>query len=323
MSILILATAAVLQTNAGPALIAKHTTTLTNAQSMTVEFTVERLPAAPENYRLVYSKPNQLRIEYPGGMMMTDGKTLWEYTKSSNEYIEGPGDLNAMASKIKSSEYMAWAAFFFGDQLKNVKDANAGRKLSMGGTQVTTVNFTLDSVKNQTASFYIDEKLGAARGASVKGPNGEVLVKAKSLEISDKAADTSIFTFAPPAGSKKVEIVAGDLTKWYENLEEGLKVAKATRRLAFVDFTATWCGPCQMYIKEVFPTPEFLAKAKDFVFISIDIDQQPAVAQRFGISAIPDLRFLDADGNQIHKTIGYKGMALLADFDTAKSNAGR
>jgi thiol-disulfide isomerase/thioredoxin len=290
---------------------------------MTVEFTVERLPAAPENYRLVYYKPNQLRIEYPGGMMMTDGKTLWEYTKSSNEYLEAPGDLNAMASKIKSSEYMAWAAFFFGDQLKNVKDANAGRKLSMGGTQVTTVNFTLDSVKNQTASFYIDEKLGAARGASVKGPNGEVLVKAKSLEISDKAADTSIFTFAPPAGSKKVEIVAGDLTKWYENLEEGLKVAKATRRLAFVDFTATWCGPCQMYIKEVFPTPEFQAKAKDFVFISIDIDQQPAVAQRFGISAIPDLRFLDADGNQIHKTIGYKGMALLADFDTAKSNAGR
>ena len=323
MSIVVLATAALLQANAGPGLIAKHTATLNQAQSMTVEFTVERLPAAPENYRLVYSKPNQLRIEYPGGMMMTDGTTLWEYTKSSNEYLEGPGDLSSIANKIKSNEYATWAAFFFPDQLKGVKDANATRKINMAGTPVTMVDFTLDPLKSLTGSLYIDEKLGVARGGSVKGPRGEVLVKAKSLELSDKPADTGMFTFAPPAGAKKVEIAVGDLTKWYENLEEGLKVAKATNRLAFVDFTATWCGPCQMYIKEVFPTPEFLAKGKDFVFISIDIDQQKSVAQKYGISAIPDLRFLDADGNQIHKTIGYKGMALLGDFDIAKANAGR
>jgi thiol-disulfide isomerase/thioredoxin len=218
---------------------------------------------------------------------------------------------------------MAWAAFFFADHLKGVKDATVGRKVSMGGNQVTAVNFTVDPIKNLTGTLYVDEKLGVARGASVKGSAGEVLVKSSSLELSDKTADVSMFAFSPPAGSKKVEIVAGDLTKWYTSIEEGLKVAKATRRLAFVDFTATWCGPCQMYIKEVFPTAEFQAKAKDFVFISIDIDEQKSVAQKYGISAIPDLRFLDADGNQIHKTVGYKGMALLGDFDVAKSNAGR
>lgn len=323
MSIVVLATAALLQANAGPGLIAKHTTSLSNAQSMTVEFTVERLPAAPENYRLVYSKPNQLRIEYPGGMMMTDGSTLWEYTKKTNEYLEGPGDLASMAAKVKSNEYTAWAAFFFPDQLKGVKDATAGKPISMKGSPVTPVNFTFDSTKGTTATFYIDEKMGVAKAASVKTPRGETLVKASSIELSDKAAETSLFAFSPPAGSKKVEIVAGDLTKWYENLEEGLKVAKATRRLAFVDFTATWCGPCQMYIKEVFPTPEFLAKAKDFVFISIDIDQQKGLAQKYGVSSIPDLRFMDGDGNIVHKTVGYIGMAILGEFDVAKANAGR
>src|SRR5688572_22152359 len=155
MSIVALAAITLLQANAGPGLLAKHTASLSNAQSMTVDFTVERLPAAPENYRLVYSKPNMLRIEYPGGMMMTDGTTLWEYEKAKNEYLEGPGDLASLSKKVKSNEYLAWAAFFFPDHLKGVKDATAGRKISMKGTPVTPVDFTIDASRSLTATFYI------------------------------------------------------------------------------------------------------------------------------------------------------------------------
>jgi outer membrane lipoprotein-sorting protein len=244
MSIVVLATAALLQVNAGPGLIAKHAQTLGEAKSLTIDFTVERLPAAPESYRLVYSKPNMLRIEYPGGMMMTDGTTLWEFDKAKNEYLEGPGDLSSLSKKIQGNEYYAWAAFFFPDHLKGVKDITAGRKISMKGTPVTPVQFTIDATKSLSGTLYIDEKLGAARGGSVKATRGsdgvEVLVKAQSIEISDKPAETSLFTFVPPAGAKKVEIAAGDLAKWYEDLDEALKVAKATNRLVFVDFGAVW-----------------------------------------------------------------------------------
>lgn len=322
MSIVALATVALLQGNAGPGLIAKHASSLSEAKALTVEFTVERLPAAPQNYRLTYSKPNMVRVEYPGGVMLTDGTTLWEYDQKSNEYMEGPGDLKSLAGKLQGGEYFAWAAFFFPDHLKSAKNPTAGRKLSMGGNQVTLVEFTVDATAGKSATLYVDEKLGFARGASFKTNSGETLVKAQKVELNG-AVESSLFTFEPPTGAKKVEIAAGDLDKWYEDLEEGLKVAKATRRLAFVDFTATWCGPCQMYIQNVFPTAEFKAKAKDFVFIKIDIDHQKSVAARYGVSAIPDLRFLDADGNEVHRTIGYKGMALLGDFDVAKANAGR
>lgn len=244
MSIVALAAVTLLQVNAGPGLLAKHTASLANAKSMTVDFTVERLPAAPESYRLVYSKPNMLRIEYPGGMMMTDGTTLWEYEKAKNEYLEGPGDLATLSKKVQSNEYLAWAAFFFPDHLKGVKDATAGRKISMKGTPVTPVDFTLDATRSLTATFYIDEQMGVARAASVKaarsGDSVETLAKAVSIELSDTVAETSLFAFAPPAGSKKVEIAAGDLAKWYEDLDEGLKVAKATNRMVFVDFGAVW-----------------------------------------------------------------------------------
>ncbi|MBA3726838.1 MAG: hypothetical protein H0W86_10385, partial [Armatimonadetes bacterium] len=124
MSIIALAGIATLfaQVNTGPQMLAKHVASLTGAKSLTVEFTVQRIPAAPENYRLSYSKPGMLKVEYPNGMTMTDGKTVWEYTNSSKEYTEGPGGIAEVAKKINSDEFLAWAAFFMPDQLKGVSD---------------------------------------------------------------------------------------------------------------------------------------------------------------------------------------------------------
>ncbi|HET6645083.1 MAG TPA: hypothetical protein VFG65_06250 [Fimbriimonadales bacterium] len=246
MSIIALAgLAAVLaQSGSGQDLLAKHVAALKDAQSLTVTFTVEHLPAAPETYKLVYSKPGMLRMDYPGGYTMTDGKTVWEYTDSSKEYTEGPGGIAELSKKIGSDEYLGWAAFFMPDQLKKVTDATIVKKLSMKGNPVTQVDFTLDAIKNKVASFYIDDKLGVARAISVRaargGDSNETLVKASEISLSSSPAAASLFTFAPPAGSKKIEVAASDLSKWYESLDEGLKVAKATNRMVFVDFGAEW-----------------------------------------------------------------------------------
>ncbi len=51
-----------------------------------------------------------------------------------------------------------------------------------------------------------------------------------------------------------------------------------------VDFYATWCGPCRM----LRPILEELADEKPEVkFVSIDVDQNEALAAQFGISSIP------------------------------------
>jgi thioredoxin-like negative regulator of GroEL len=68
----------------------------------------------------------------------------------------------------------------------------------------------------------------------------------------------------------------------------------------------------------VFPTDEFKAQSKSFVFVHIDVDSNKAVASRFGVGGIPDLRFLKNDGTEVHKVVGYKGMALMQDFEKAK-----
>lgn len=304
-------------------LLTTHAQTLANAKSISVTFTVEHIPAAPATYKLVYAKPDKLRLEYPGGMVIADGKTFTEYTASSNEYVQLEVDKKEFLSKITNPDVVAWAAFFLPEHLKGIRDAKVVKKMSMKGNSVTQIDFTLDASKNQTATFYVDDKLGVARGAAIKASKGgmstETVVKANEISIDSVSADSDLFAFNAPAGAKKVEMAAGDLAKWYYNLEEGLKVAKATNRMVFLDFNATWCGPCQMYKREVFPTAEFKAMARYFVFVDIDTDEQSGLARQYGVSGIPDLRFLRSDGTEVHKVVGYKGMALLQDMESARN----
>ena len=62
----------------------------------------------------------------------------------------------------------------------------------------------------------------------------------------------------------------------------------ATRgRLLVVDFTATWCGPCQRI------APVFEALAKEFpqvTFVKVDVDENQETAQACQVSAMPTFK---------------------------------
>jgi thioredoxin 1 len=69
--------------------------------------------------------------------------------------------------------------------------------------------------------------------------------------------------------------------------------------LTIVDFNATWCGPCKML------KPIFDKAAKDFSgkasFASIDVDENPAVSEKYKIQSIPLLLFFK--GGKVVKSI--------------------
>jgi thioredoxin 1 len=51
-----------------------------------------------------------------------------------------------------------------------------------------------------------------------------------------------------------------------------------------IDFSATWCGPCE----KIKPYFESLAeKHKDCVFCSVDIEDCPDIADEYGIDKLP------------------------------------
>jgi thioredoxin 1 len=50
-----------------------------------------------------------------------------------------------------------------------------------------------------------------------------------------------------------------------------------------VDFWAPWCGPCRMM------QPAIDSLARDFKVAKVNIDSNPKLAQRFGVTSIPAL----------------------------------
>lgn len=79
-----------------------------------------------------------------------------------------------------------------------------------------------------------------------------------------------------------------------------------------LDFWATWCGPCQM----IAPTVEEIAKERgDITVGKVNVDEQPALAEAFGIVSIPTLVVVK-DGKTTAQAVGVRPKeAILALLD--------
>jgi len=98
---------------------------------------------------------------------------------------------------------------------------------------------------------------------------------------------------------------------------EALARAKKEGKPLVLDFSAEWCAPCQQMIRATFPDPKVAALLKDFVFLTIDTDEYPALTQKFGVVAMPDIRILAPDGKEIRRVLGYKDAEEFATVLTA------
>lgn len=72
-------------------------------------------------------------------------------------------------------------------------------------------------------------------------------------------------------------------------------------KIIVIDFWAVWCSPCKIFA----PIFEKLQQEyyKDFIFAKINVDENPQIAQYYGISSIPTTLLLK-DGQALRKFVG-------------------
>lgn len=81
-------------------------------------------------------------------------------------------------------------------------------------------------------------------------------------------------------------------------------------KAAVVDFSATWCGPCQMLA----PILEELSGEVDSVdFYNVDVDENPDLAREFRIMNIPAVVALK-DGQIVGQQIGFVPKEDMKNF---------
>lgn len=85
--------------------------------------------------------------------------------------------------------------------------------------------------------------------------------------------------------------------------------------VAVIDFSATWCGPCQMLAPIIHElSEEYDGKAK---FYSIDVDECPNISQQFGIVSIPFVAVLKK-GEMAGYNVGFAPKEKIKAFIDAK-----
>lgn len=125
-----------------------------------------------------------------------------------------------------------------------------------------------------------------------------------------------IYSFKNPKVDFKEDTAEG-IQFFKITFQEALEKAKTEKKPIFLDFYATWYGPCKMLKKHTFSDKE-VGNYYNANYINIAIDGETKedrdLANKYGIQGYPTLLILDKNGNQVAEQVGFVESHILVNF---------
>jgi len=114
----------------------------------------------------------------------------------------------------------------------------------------------------------------------------------------------------PTEDNEGIAFVHGE---WKEIIE----LAQKENKLIFMDCYTSWCGPCKMLAKNVFPQKE-IGDYFNEMFISVKYDMEKEVskelAEQLNVTLYPTLLILNAQGEEVDRILGYRNAEVLINW---------
>lgn len=149
------------------------------------------------------------------------------------------------------------------------------------------------------------------RGFSPDGRSIEFAVVDKPVT---KAADRKPDDMLAPERSRPRTKVP---LEWSHSLAPALAKAKAEKKLVFIDFETTWCGPCKSMDEWIWTDADVAATlSAGFVGVKLDGDIEKAIVAKYKVAGYPTMLVVDAAGKEVWRAVGYQSSKEMLDLFT-------
>ncbi len=191
-----------------PEPLASDLSKLSTAKSLKVSYSYLVNGDSQGKYQLDMSRDYLFRLTTPTGFILSDGKNVYSYTKSSNSYTVSPVSDEELQKFERRPELFGWAAFLEKKPGSDIESATPGGTRTVKSSQVQDVAVVLKEGKG-AGTLFVDSQLGVSRGFKLKQGDKEYLAIADSVDLPAEAASPEKFAFVAPDGAKKVEAATG------------------------------------------------------------------------------------------------------------------
>ena len=92
--------------------------------------------------------------------------------------------------------------------------------------------------------------------------------------------------------------------------QDNFETVKSSEKTVLLDFYADWCGPCRM----VSPIVDEIAEERDDLLVGkVNVDNEPELAEQFGVFSIPTLVVMK-NGEIVNQSTGARPKNQILDL---------